>query len=85
MSLIQKLDQIQEYGKNLIRTWWRPITCVGIAGSVIVHGTIIPFINNTATDLNGLAALITAAAAAFAVREWGKVQGNDSDSGSGSS
>lgn len=60
---------------NAIRSWWRPITCVGIAGSVIVHGIYIPIVTGQAVNMAELAALITAATAAFAVREWGKVKG----------
>jgi hypothetical protein len=59
----------------LIRKWWRPITCVGIAGSVVVHGVVLPLMTRQSPDLTGLAALITAASAAFAVREWGKHKG----------
>lgn len=59
----------------LIRKWWRPITCIGIAGSVIVHGVVLPLMIRESPDLTGLAALITAASAAFAVREWGKIRG----------
>jgi len=59
----------------LIRKWWRPITCIGIAGSVMVHGIILPLMIKQSPDLTGLAALITAASAAFAVREWGKIKG----------
>lgn len=60
---------------NAIRAWWRPITCVGIAGSVIVHGIYIPIVTGQAVNMAELAALITAATAAFAVREWGKIKG----------
>ncbi len=59
----------------LIRKWWRPLTCLGIAGSMMVHGVVLPLITRTSPDLTGLAALVTACAAAFAVREWGKIKG----------
>lgn len=65
-----------------IRRWWRPLTCLGIAGTMFTHGMLIPIYNTihqtgTATDLNGLSLLITAIAGTFAVREWGKAKGNE--------
>jgi len=65
-----------------IRRWWRPLTCIAIGASVFVHGVIVPMYlllckNQYFSDLTGLAALITSVAAAFAVREWGKVRGGD--------
>jgi hypothetical protein len=36
----------------------------------------LPLIIKQSPDLTGLAALITAASAAFAVREWGKIKGS---------
>lgn len=67
---------------NRIRRWWRPITCVGIAATMIVHGVVLPlwmliYRHEMPTDLMGLAALVTATAGAFAVREWGKIKGAD--------
>lgn len=65
-----------------IRKWWRPITCVAIAATMFVHGVIVPIYllmckNQYFSDLVGLAALVTAIAGAFAVREWGKMKGNE--------
>ena len=65
-----------------IRKWWRPLTCVAIAITMFVHGIVVPlfllfFRNQYFSDMTGLAALITAIAAAFAVREWGKIKGNE--------
>ena len=65
----------QEAALCLVRKWWRPVTCIGIAGSVVTNGIVIPLMKRDAVDLAGLAALITAATAAFAVREWGKFKG----------
>jgi hypothetical protein len=76
MTILQKINKIMDIALCLIRKWWRPITCVGIAGSVMVHGVILPLMTRQSPDLTGLAALITAAAAAFAVREWGKIKGS---------
>lgn len=64
---------------KIIRTWWRPLTCVAIALTMFTHGLVIPvynlFIGGPMTDLSGLSLLITAIASAFAVREWGKIKG----------
>jgi hypothetical protein len=76
MPLLQYINKAMDIALCLIRKWWRPITCVGIAGSVLVHGVILPLIIKQSPDLTGLAALITAASAAFAVREWGKIKGS---------
>lgn len=65
----------QEVALGVIRKWWRPLTCLGIAGSLIVHGIVLPLMTRASPDLTGLAALVTACAAAFAVREWGKIKG----------
>jgi hypothetical protein len=74
--MLQKINRIMDILLCAIRKWWRPITCVGIAGSVVVHGIILPLITKTGSDLPGLAGLIAAATAAFAVREWGKTKGS---------
>jgi ABC-type glycerol-3-phosphate transport system permease component len=69
-----------------IRRWWRPATCIWIAGTMAVHGVVIPLVMLIAhgqmpTDLTGLSLLVTATAAAFAVREYGKIKGvTDDDS-----
>jgi hypothetical protein len=44
---------------------------------MIVHGVVLPIMIRSHPDLTGLAALVTACAAAFAVREWGKCKGNE--------
>ena len=77
-TLGQKIYRIQEVFLCLVRKWWRPITAMGIAGAMFVNGIIMPLITME-TDLMGLSALVTAAAGAFAVREWGKVKGVDGD------
>lgn len=64
-----------------IRKWWRPLTCLAIMITMFVHGVFIPLMvlakGQVFTDLMGLSALVTAVAAAFAVREWGKTRGNE--------
>lgn len=69
---------IEAKALNLIRRWWRPVTCIWIAGTMAVHGVVLPLMGKE-TDLSGLSLLVTAIAGAFAVREWGKVKGNESD------
>lgn len=73
--MMLRLMRLQEVALCIVRKWWRPITCAGIAGSVITNGIIIPLHKGESTDLAGLGVLITAATAAFAVREWGKSKG----------
>lgn len=59
---------------RIIRRWWRPVSCVWIAGTIAVHGVILPLMGKE-TDLTGLSLLVTATAGAFAVREFGKIKG----------
>jgi len=68
-------SKTQDILLTTVRTWWRPITCVGISASVIVHGMYLPIITKTPANMADLAVLITAAVAAFAVREYGKIKG----------
>ena len=58
-----------------IRVWWRPATCVGIAGGVIINAIVLPLLKSEAMDLTGFAAVIASCATIFAVREWGKIKG----------
>lgn len=75
---------LEQRALRVIRRWWRPATCVWIAGTMAVHGVIIPAVmffryGRMPTDLTGLSLLVTATAGAFAVREWGKVRGSVDD------
>lgn len=58
-----------------VRKWWRPATCIGIAGGAIVNLVVIPLVNWQVPDMTAAAAYVTAATAAFAVREFGKWKG----------
>jgi hypothetical protein len=58
-----------------IRVWWRPATCVGIAGGVIINAVVLPLMKSEPMDLTGFAAVIASCATIFAVREWGKIKG----------
>lgn len=84
MSFKARILAAQEVALCAIRKWWRPITCIWIAGTMAVHGVILPLLmffrhNQMPTDLTGLSLLVTAIAGAFAVREWGKIKGVGSD------
>lgn len=60
-----------------IRVWWRPATCVGIAGGVFINAVVLPLMQHEPMDLAGFAAVIASCATIFAVREWGKIKGVD--------
>lgn len=75
MNLSALLLRYQEVALCFVRKWWRPAVCVGIAGSLITNGMILPLITKTIPDLTGLAAVI-AAASPFAMirgfeKKWG--------------
>ncbi len=63
--------------RSVIRVWWRPVTCIGIAGGVIVNAIYLPLSNAQPIDLTGFAAVIASCATVFAVREWGKIKGSE--------
>lgn len=63
--------------RNFVRVWWRPVTCIGIAGGVVVNGVVMPLVRLEPVDLTGWAAVIASCATVFAVREWGKINGAD--------
>lgn len=80
MSVKQRLLAAEKVALCVIRKWWRPITCIWIAGTMAVHGVIVPLLTvfregGSPADLTGLSLLVTATAGAFAVREWGKIKG----------
>ncbi len=75
MSIKSRLLAAQEVALCLIRKWWRPITCVGIAGGAVINLVIVPIIKRDSPNLAEAAAFVTACAGAFAVREWAKING----------
>lgn len=85
MSLKDRLLTFEKTALCVIRKWWRPVTCIWIAGTMAVHGVIAPAYvliatgSLPSTDLTGLSLLVTAIAGAFAVREWGKTKGIGDD------
>jgi hypothetical protein len=72
---VKLFARCQRFTLGLIRVWWRPIACVGIAGGAIVNLLILPICKAAPADLAQGAAYVTACAAAFAVREVGKKWG----------
>jgi hypothetical protein len=62
-----------------IRVWWRPVSCIGISIGVCVNAVYLPLSSGEPLEPMGFAAIITACSTAFAVREWGKIRGSDSD------
>lgn len=73
---MKKLLALQEVLLCLVRKWWRPVTCVGIAGGAMVNLIIIPILKRDSPNLAEAAAFVTACAGAFAVREYGKIKGS---------
>jgi len=73
--LMQRILRVQEMALCVVRKWWRPVTCIGIAGGTIINLCIIPLATWTIPNLAEGAAWITACAATFAVREVGKKWG----------
>jgi len=71
----QAILKWQEAALCLVSKWWRPVTCVGIAGGAIVNLILIPLVNWEVPDLTAAAAYIAAATAAFGVRAWEKRAG----------
>jgi hypothetical protein len=66
----------QEAALCFVRKWWRPVTCIGIAGGALVNLIIIPLGRWEVPNMAEAAAYVAAATAAFAVREWGKFKGS---------
>lgn len=84
MSIKDRLLAFEKTALCVIRKWWRPITCIWIAGTMAVHGVIAPMYmllakGQAPSDMAGLSLLVTAIAGAFAVREWGKIKGVSND------
>ena len=78
------LSRVQSRALDTIRKWWRPISCIGIAGGVWVYCVVTPLyslivLREMPSDGMGIAAIITATAGAFAVREAGKIWGSVDD------
>lgn len=59
----------------LFRKWWRPITQMAIAGTLVVNGIVIPVATWTVPSMAEMAAYVAAATAAFGVRAYEKSKG----------
>jgi hypothetical protein len=76
MTLKARILKVQDMALCLVRKWWRPMTCIGIAGGSLVNLIVIPLMKRASPNLAEAAAFVTACAGAFAVREWGKIKGS---------
>ncbi len=72
MSVVRKLERAQEVVLYLVSKWWRPVTCIGIAGGAVVNLVIIPLWTWQVPDMTSAAAYVAASTAAFSVRAWEK-------------
>ncbi|MCA6258672.1 MAG: hypothetical protein IM650_11330 [Phenylobacterium sp.] len=66
---------VQNAALCFVRKWWRPMVQIGIGGSLLVNGVVVPLLTKTYPDLTGLAACIVAAAPFAAIRAWEKAKG----------
>jgi len=72
MSFKDRFMAVQEAALCLVSKWWRPVTCIGIAGGALINLVVIPLWTWTPIDLTAAAAYIAAATAAFSIRTWEK-------------
>jgi len=72
---VKALMRIQEAALCAVSKWWRPVTCIGIAGGAVVNLVIIPLYQWQVPDMTAAAAYVAAATAAFGVRAWEKRAG----------
>jgi len=84
MTFKQHLFAFEKAALCIIRKWWRPVTCVWLSLTMAAHGFVLPMYallahGDTMTDLSGLSMLVTAIAAAFAVRTYEKTKGLAAD------
>lgn len=75
MKLRARILAVQDMALCLVRKWWRPVACIGIAGGCMVNLVVIPLGKWEVPNMAEAAAFVTAVTAAFAVREWGKTKG----------
>lgn len=77
MTVAARLMAIQDVALCLVRKWWRPAVCIGIGGSLVVNGVVLPLVTHHQPDLTGLAAVIAAASPFAVARTVEKLQGKD--------
>lgn len=71
----QFFSRVETAALDLVRKWWRPVTCIGIAGGALVNLVIIPLIKREVPDMAAAAAYVAACTAAFSVRAFEKSKG----------
>lgn len=69
-------SRLQETLLGIVQKWWRPLTCLGLCGSVFVNMILIPLKKGIPIEFVPASTFVTAIVAAFAVREWGKMNGS---------
>lgn len=75
MTLKASIMRAQDAALCLVSKWWRPVTCIGIAGGAVINLVVIPLWTWTPISMLDAAAYVTAATAAFTVRAWEKRHG----------
>jgi len=75
MTLKANILGAQEVALCFVQKWWRPVTCIGIAGGSVVNLVVIPLFNWEVPDMAAAAAYVAAVTAAFGVRAWEKHKG----------
>ncbi len=65
----------QDAALCFVSKWWRPITCIGIAGGAVVNLVVIPLVNWEVPNMAEGAAYVAAVTATFGVRAWEKHKG----------
>lgn len=75
MSLKARLLAAESVALCIVRKWWRPVTCIGIAGGAVVNLIVIPLILQEVPNMAEAAAYVAAATAAFGVRAFEKWKG----------
>lgn len=75
MTIRNKLLGVESVALCVVRKWWRPVTCIGIAGGAVVNLVVIPLVNWQVPDMTAAAAYVAATTAAFGVRAFEKWKG----------
>lgn len=75
MTIPSRINSAQDVVLCLVRKWWRPATCIGIAGGTIINFIVLPLRSGQWPDMTAGALWIGAATAAFGVRAFEKWSG----------
>lgn len=79
MTIKARVLAAQRIALCVVRCWWRPVSCVGLATSVWVNLVVLPWRAGKPIEFAPAAAYVTAIVAAFAIREAGKIWGKSDD------